>query len=539
VSSFQGAKTNVGTRTKRVTANTGSVTNRRRVLAGQPLRRDPTTYSQFVLVLDDIGPEHFSFYDQGLYSTVATPKARTPNLDALAAAGLIFDNAYAAPVCSPTRAGINTGLVAHKTGQGTTSTATESPPSRLDDSLQWLPEALRDGRGQGVYFRSAWGKWHLCTPIVGGAPTGNDGHPSANGYQRYGGQMINAGGNAANGDYDHYVWRYVTNSGVTVTSTQIGATADYLAEGVAVPGSNASYATDNNWDAGRNARDFVAWANGLSRPFIAYFCPNPPHAPYQVPPLAYLSGATIAELAAEGMAQGYKVASNETDARRRLVFRAGIEAVDYWVGWIRDNLNPTKLATMMTIVSGDNGTQDDCVDETEDAPLVKAHAKRTVYAQGCRVPFFVHGPLVAAPGRRTSHMVHSIDIYRTCIDIGVAPLAFTHAPADLDSKSFYPIIRNPAATPARDRIWTHTFSPNVALGAYPAGITRDTYSIRDASWSYVFLFANNVVTEQFFNLSSDPWETTNLYASGAGGLSSTQLANFLRLKAEAAAVLAT
>lgn len=533
-------KVNVGDGSKEITANVGAVTSRVKVQSPLSLvRRDPTTYNILIIVLDDIGPEFFDFYSSGIYEDIETTKAKTPNLTALAEAGIIFDNAYAAPVCSPTRAQINTGYYPHRTGQGTTNSATENPTTRLSDSLTWLPEALRDGRGQGVYFRSAWGKWHMCTPIPGALPTGNDGHPKDNGYQRYAGQMINASSNVANGDYDHYIWRYVTNSGSTVASTQIGDTADYLDNEVDVPPSNTSYNTDDNWNAGRNARDFVTWANAQTRPFVAYFCPNPPHAPYQVPPYAYLSAETVAELEAENMPQGFKVDPEADIARTRLVFRACMEAVDYQIGYIRTNLNSAKRDNLMTIVVGDNGTEQSCIDETEDAPLTKSHSKRTVYEQGARVPLVVHGPLVGAPGRRSSHFVHVVDIYRTVIDMSWSPYAFTKAPTDTHSISFFPVIRNPDAPQARSRVWTHTFTPNMGLDEYPANITRDTYAIRDARWKYVSLFANNVSTEQFFDLQSDPWEANNLYASGPSGLTAEQLSAFLRLKGEAAAILAS
>lgn len=533
-------KINIGSGSKDVTANVGAVTTHARAQSDLvPVRRDPTTYNIFILVIDDMGPEFFDFYTTGLYEDIATQRARTPNLTALAEAGLIFDNGYASPVCSPTRAEINTGYLPHRTGQGTTNSATESPTTRLSDSLVWLPEALRDGRGQGVYFRSAWGKWHMCTPIPGVLPTGNDGHPKDNGYQRYAGQMINASSNVANGDYDHYIWRYVTNAGNTVTSTQKGDIADYLGNEVDVDPGNATYNTDTNWNAGVNARDFVTWANAQTRPFVAYFCPNPPHAPYQVPPYAYLSPETVAELEAESMPQGFKVDPEADSARTRLVFRACIEAVDYQIGYIRSNLNSVKRDNLMTIVVGDNGTEQACIDETEDAPLTKNHSKRTVYEQGVRVPFFVHGPLVGAPGRRSSHFVHAVDIFRTVIDMSWSAYAFTKAPADSQSISFFPVIRNPDAAQARSRVWTHTFTPNMGVDEYPANITRDTYALRDSRWKYVYLFANNVTTEQFFDLSSDPWEGTNLYASGAGGLTAEQLAAFTRLKNESAAILAS
>jgi len=45
------------------------------------------------------------------------PQARTPNLDRLAASGILFNNAHcAAPSCNPSRTAIFTGLSPHRSG---------------------------------------------------------------------------------------------------------------------------------------------------------------------------------------------------------------------------------------------------------------------------------------------------------------------------------------------------------------------------------------------------------------------------------------
>ena len=45
------------------------------------------------------------------------PQARTPNIDRLAASGMLFTNAHcAAPACNPSRTAIMTGLSPHKSG---------------------------------------------------------------------------------------------------------------------------------------------------------------------------------------------------------------------------------------------------------------------------------------------------------------------------------------------------------------------------------------------------------------------------------------
>src|SRR4051812_41174153 len=62
-----------------------------------------------VILVDDMG-----FSDLGCYGS----EIPTPNLDALAAAGLRFTQFYNTGRCCPTRASLLTGLYPHQTGVG-------------------------------------------------------------------------------------------------------------------------------------------------------------------------------------------------------------------------------------------------------------------------------------------------------------------------------------------------------------------------------------------------------------------------------------
>lgn len=63
-----------------------------------------------LVISDDLGLDASSGYQVG------TDLPTTPTLDELAANGLIFDNAWASPLCSPTRATILTGQYGIRTG---------------------------------------------------------------------------------------------------------------------------------------------------------------------------------------------------------------------------------------------------------------------------------------------------------------------------------------------------------------------------------------------------------------------------------------
>ena len=72
-----------------------------------PLNPNPNI---LLIISDDVGLDASSGY------TIGTELPATPTLDALAANGLIFDNAWANPVCSPTRATLLTGRYGYRTG---------------------------------------------------------------------------------------------------------------------------------------------------------------------------------------------------------------------------------------------------------------------------------------------------------------------------------------------------------------------------------------------------------------------------------------
>lgn len=97
--------------------------------------------------------------DQQRFDTIQASgssfSARTPHLDTLARAGVSFDRAYCtAPVCSPSRATLMTGLFPHQAGVPG-NLGRDVPP--LSPALPTVGKMLRAGGYQTVYH----GKWHL------------------------------------------------------------------------------------------------------------------------------------------------------------------------------------------------------------------------------------------------------------------------------------------------------------------------------------------------------------------------------------------
>ena len=103
---------------------------------------------------------------------------KTPNLDAMAAAGLRFDRFYAQhPSCSPTRASVMTGRHPHRTG-----TYWPGMPLRLQEMT--IAQAVK----RVGYSTAHFGKWHLSggQPGMGRAlPASDPLHPGHFGFDEW------------------------------------------------------------------------------------------------------------------------------------------------------------------------------------------------------------------------------------------------------------------------------------------------------------------------------------------------------------------
>ncbi|XP_077560798.1 arylsulfatase I-like [Haemaphysalis longicornis] len=110
------------------------------------------------IIGDDIGRGDISLY--------GSSQIPTPNLDALACAGVVLNNYYVQPLCTPSRACLMTGLYAIHTGLQN-STLGPAQPVGLPLNLKLLPEYLKELG----YETHIVGKWHLGYASYNYTPT--------------------------------------------------------------------------------------------------------------------------------------------------------------------------------------------------------------------------------------------------------------------------------------------------------------------------------------------------------------------------------
>lgn len=317
---------------------------------GRPASQAPAAgHNILVILIDDVGIDA-----AGTYAFHPTAPA-TPHLDALASQGLLFRQAHAQPVCSPTRATMLSGKFGAQTGVGV-----QIPYRKPDhEHGDWSPiDSLLPDRLPAAYLKFAVGKWHLDSDDPA-APIGR-------GFDEYRGFVQNL--------KDHYDYE----------STIADATSERT---IRVQRWSASQEVDDALELIRTApRD---------RPWFLWLGLHAAHSPWQAPP-AHLH--QFGDL---------------TGASRQVIFRAMVQAVDSEIGRLLQGIDPEIMARTTVIVAGDNGT----ALPVQEAPEVSRGGKKQLYDGGTRVPLLIQSPLVRAPGREVDALVGLIDVYQTVLDL--------------------------------------------------------------------------------------------------------------------------
>ncbi len=337
------------------------------------------TNNILLIIADDYGFDSSSLYN----SNPAASQPPTPNIAALAQRGVLFRNAYANPVCSPTRSCIITGQYGFRTGIGTVvGGATGAPP--LMAAQFTLPEAFAANPGAG-YSLAQFGKWHLGSGGVAGANFPN----TRGGWPHYAGGLGGAIENYTN-------WTKTVN-GVTTSNYTVYATTDLVNDAV-------------TWITARGTNKWFAW--------VAF---NAPHTPYHIPPAS--------------LAPGY--ATNTGIGANRRQYEAMVEAMDTEIGRLLAAVDTNKNKTDIIFV-GDNGTPGGVI----QPPYVNGRGKDTLYEGGTHVPLIVAGPTVVSPGRTNDSLVHVVDFFSTILELAGVNVATTVGTNTIDSRSFLPVLKN-------------------------------------------------------------------------------------------------
>ena len=241
-----------------------------------------------LIVADDLGLDASAQYK------LSNDLPETPTLNALADNGIVFDNAWATPSCTTTRASLITGL--HGVNSGV-----DTVPGRLDPNANTLQRHLTNNTEN--YVSAVVGKWH----IAGRNPELD--HPSESGVPFYSGNML-----AKLRSY--FDWKITTNgkkgNSTTYHTTAITNTA-------------------------------VEWIAEQNTPWFMLLAYAAPHSPFHLPP------GDLHDRNLEGSITAIK-------SNPRPYFLASIEAMDSEIGRLLDSLSEDERDNTLILFIGDNGT---------------------------------------------------------------------------------------------------------------------------------------------------------------------------------------
>ena len=215
----------------------------------EPLRAKEGAPNVVFIVLDDTG-----FAQLGCYGS----PINTPNLNKLAANGLLYSNMHTTALCSPTRSCILTGRNHHSNAMSCITEGSEGYPG-ANGAIPFENGFLSEILVQNGYNTYAVGKWHLTPAEQTSAAGPYDRWPLGRGFERYYGFL--------GGDTSQYYPELVHDN--------------HQVEPPITP-EQGYHLTEDLTD---KAIQFIADAKQIApnKPFFLYFATGAMHAPHHVP----------------------------------------------------------------------------------------------------------------------------------------------------------------------------------------------------------------------------------------------------------------
>ena len=310
-----------------------------------------------ILLADDLG-----YADLGCQGCRDIP---TPHIDSIAANGVRFTDGYANhPVCSPSRAGLLSGMYQHRFGFEHNSGPSRyaSPDFGLPRTIPTLAERLKDAG----YATTMVGKWHVGF---------NEGlRPHERGFDHHYGFL--------SGAHPYLPERYAAyreplfRDGRVVTDEKEYLTDAFARESVAFIERSA------------------ATGSGQAKPFFLYLAFNAVHSPLEA-------------------TETYQTRFPEIADRKRRTYAGMTAAMDDAVGRILQALRKHGLEkdTLVFFYSDNGGPTRETTSRND--PL--RGYKGQVFEGGIRVPFVAQWPGTLPAGTVYREMVMGFDVHATVL----------------------------------------------------------------------------------------------------------------------------
>ncbi len=341
------------------------------------LGQAPQQPNVVIILADDLGWADLACYGNGFNES--------PHLDRLAREGIRFTQFYAGPVCSPTRANLQSGQDQARFGITQHIPGHRRPFAKLADPIvaSQLPlevETFAESLSAVGYATGYFGKWHL-----GGKGFG----PTEQGWQ----EALELRG--------HTVSKEISGSDHDQRTT------DFLAD---------------------KAIEFIS-AN-RERPFLLQISHIAVHIPLTTTP---------------DRLSKYRAKAPAADYPSRPEYAGLLEELDDSVGRVVAEIDRQGLGerTLVLFVSDNGGLEHEQSGTVVTSNLPLRNEKGSLYEGGVRVPAIARWLGTVPSNVVCDHPLTTIDVHRTVRELADAPLVSEKQPSD--GMSFVDVLREPAA----------------------------------------------------------------------------------------------
>jgi arylsulfatase A len=407
-------------------------------------------------------------------------KIPTPNLDQMAAEGMVFTDAHSSSsVCTPTRYGILTGRYNWRTHlqQGVLWGFSEP---LIDQERMTVADLLK----QNGYTTACFGKWHLGMIM----PTTNGILPKVRRPKEtnivWDGEIKNGPvscgfdyyfGISASLDMPPYI--YIENNGFIgeIETGDRTMREEHFKSGEVLP------------EICHRTVDYIG-KQKPGNPFFAYVALTSPHAPI--------------------------VPTEEWQGKSGLgKYGDFVMQTDWVLGQILEAIDDAGFGdNTLVIFTSDNGCSmaakaEDLQSQGHYPSAQFRGAKADIWDGGHRIPFIVRWPAAVEAGSSSKQLICLTDLMATCADLTGSILPYT---AGEDSYSFLPVLNGNITGSKRDGLIHHSI---YGYFAYRAGKWKLILGKGSGGWTSP---RENEVPEgspvaQLYDMEDDPGEVNNLY----------------------------
>lgn len=439
-----------------------------------------------LFLVDDLGWQDTSvpFWNK---KTALNQKYHTPNMERLAAEGMKFTQAYATPVCSPTRISLMTGMNAarHRVTNWTLHPNQMQPMESQHPELEFPFWNVNGMSADSTIPHAVY-----CTPLP--QLLSNAGYRTIHVGKAHFGAISTPAENPLNIGFDINIAGHAAGAPKSYWGTEnFGNTPEFKDSPWPVPGLEKYYGKPIFLTEAltREALATIDSSVQEQKPFFLYMAPYAVHTPI---------------MADHRFFKNYLDAGLDTIEAR---YASLVEAMDSSLGDIMDYLETKQIAdNTVILLMSDNGGLSAVArggePHTHNHPL--SSGKGSIYEGGIREPMIVKWPNKIAPRSTNEEYLIIEDFFPTILEI--AGVNHYKTAQIVDGQSFVSQLLTPEQTQQNRPLFWHY--PNEwgptgpGIGAFSA--------IRQGDWKLIYYHLTE--TFELFNVAEDIGEQQNLAA---------------------------